>query len=591
MITKTNKAEGWLVCAALFAVHCSLFTSCSDWDDHFGANTSVLESQNATLWQNIEKNGSLRQFADILKKTGYDKRLDASQTYTVWAPEDDTFDYQTLSNYGTDRLAREFVENHIARNNYPASGEIDKDIYMLNEKKMHFSGLSSYDMQGILLKQLNMSSSNGTLHTLNGRIAFLSSIYEALDILDCPLDSVRDYIHSFDEKKIDEGRSKVGPVVNGEQTFLDTIYYEHNDMLSLFNAHINREDSSYTMLLPTNKAWHDAQTKFHEYCNYLPSFKYLVPGEGRNTTTIELKDAEAMKDSVAKVCMMASLFYNNNLYDNKKLKNLEQGLPLQCDSLITTYGAKMYAGDAASVFDNARRVEMSNGAVWVTDSLRIPAWTVANPEIRLEAEYSRLQATYSNVNGAPSVKEVTKQNEEVYGRVSNKWYIELEPQSSNVNPEIYFYMPNVRSTTYNIYIVLVPANINSKYYPGELKPNLIDFAIGYADEKGNHKQKALETKTAWVDSLKTEPGNPLEQYTAKVDTVFVSEFTFPVSYLGLSSGNKTYAPFIRVRSKVTNAEAANYDRTLRIDCIILRPKELDDYISGHPDYKYDKGLY
>ena len=27
-----------------------VFTGCSDWDDHFDANTSVVETQNATLW-------------------------------------------------------------------------------------------------------------------------------------------------------------------------------------------------------------------------------------------------------------------------------------------------------------------------------------------------------------------------------------------------------------------------------------------------------------------------------------------------------------------------------------------------------------
>jgi hypothetical protein len=563
-----------------------MLASCADWDDHFDANSSVLETQNATLWQNIEKNGSLTQFAQILKKTGYDQRLDASQTYTVWAPEDDTFDFQTILAYSNERMVSEFVENHIARNNYPASGKIDKDIYMLNEKKMHFSGNDSYLIQGLMLKQLNMSSSNGTLHTLNGRMDFLSSIYESLFNLDYPIDSIKDYIHSFDEKIIDESKSKLGPVVNGEQTYLDTIYYEHNDMLMFFDAYINREDSSYTMLMPSNKAWGDAMTQIRSYCNYLPSFKNLVLGEGRNAETVNLKDAEAMKDSIAKFYLMASLFYNNNLFDNKQLKNLAQGKPLQCDSLVTTYGDKMYADDAANVFVNARRFEMSNGAAWITDSIRIPSWTIWNPELRFEAEYSNRWGLYNYVNGAPDVREVEKQNDEVYGHVSNNRYVELEPQSRNVNPEIYFYLPNVRSADYNIYVVMVPANVNSKYYSGELKPNLIDFTIGYANETGSYKQKTFDAVSSHVDSLKTGDG-----FTAKVDTVYVGDFYFPMSYLGLSSSTKSYAPYLRVRSKVTNTDGDNYDRTLRIDCIILRPKELDNYVNEHPDYKYDKGVY
>ena len=103
-------------------------TACSDWDDHFDANTSVLESQHSSLWQNIEQAGNLSQFAALLKKTGFDENLSASQTFTVWAPVDDSFDYATLSNLSNERITREFIENHIARNNYPASGLVNEDI-------------------------------------------------------------------------------------------------------------------------------------------------------------------------------------------------------------------------------------------------------------------------------------------------------------------------------------------------------------------------------------------------------------------------------------------------------------------------------
>ena len=385
-----KKAKGFLP-LYLFTL-LPLFASCADWDDHFESNTSVLDSQNATLWQNIEQNGNLTQFADLLKRTGYDERLKASQTYTVWAPEDNTFDYQTVLSYSKERMTKEFIENHIARNNYPASGEIDKKIYMLNEKLMHFSGNSSYLIQNLLLKQLNIGSSNGTLHTINGRMNFLSNIYEALDNLDYPLDSIGNYIHSFDEKIINEEKSKKGPVVNGEQTYLDTIYYEHNELLSLFDAYINREDSSYTMLLPTDKAWNEALTKIRSYCNYRSTFSSMEDIEDLKIEKVTLKDAEAMKDSVAKVYLMASLLYNNNIYDNKKLKTLSEGVRPNCDSLVTTTGSIIYAEDVNRIFDNAKKVEMSNGAAWILDSLQIPTWTIWNPEIRIEAEYSNLWA-------------------------------------------------------------------------------------------------------------------------------------------------------------------------------------------------------
>ena len=47
---------------------------------------------------------------------------------------------------------------------------------------------------------------------------------------------------------------------------------------------------------------------------------------------------------------------------------------------------------------------------------------------------------------------------------------------------------------------------------------------------------------------------------------------------------------MRIRSRISYKQTAIYDRTMRIDCIILRPKNLDDYIKAHPDYKYDLRL-
>lgn len=587
IITKRIKAATLRLLTVAVSLLCGggvggVLVSCSDWDDHFESNTTVLNSQNATLWHNIEQNGKLTQFADLLKKTGYDERLKASQTYTVWAPEDNTFDYQTVLSYSKERMVKEFVENHIARNNYPVSGAIDKNIYMLNEKMMHFSGNSSYQIQNLLLKQLNIGSSNGTLHTIDGRMNFLSNIYEALDILDYPLDSISNYIHSFDEKIINEDKSKKGPVVNGEQTYLDTIYNEHNDLFTMFNAYINREDSSYTMVLPTDKAWNDALARIRSYCQYRATFTTMEDVEESKTVKVTLKDANAMTDSVAKVCMMASLVYNNNTGDNRRLKGLAEGASADCDSLVTTTGQKMYAEDARRLLTNARRVEMSNGAAWITDSLRLPTWTIWNPEIRLEAETPSLWAGYGNINGTPIDREVTQQNPEVAGSVSKNHYIELEPQSRNANPEIYFRLPGVRSATYNIYIVTVPGNINSRYFAEELKQNFLTCTIGYADQTGGFSYKSFDNVITGVDSLKTAGGT----YTAKVDTTLIGEFTFPVSYLGMTSGQTVYAPYIRVRSKVRNADS--YDRTLRIDCLLLRPKELDDYLKEHPDYEYDK---
>ena len=72
---------------------------------------------------------------------------------------------------------------------------------------------------------------------------------------------------------------------------------------------------------------------------------------------------------------------------------------------------------------------------------------------------------------------------------------------------------------------------------------------------------------------------PSTSSPTKVDTVCFGEITFPICYYGM-----TGSPFLRVLSRVPVGNA-EFDRTVRIDRFFLLPKELDDYLKEHPDYK------
>lgn len=577
MITKINKNVTGVLCTALLT---SLLTSsCSDWDDHFDADTHVTATQQQTLWENIENNGQLSQFANLLRQTGYDAVLSASQTYTVWAPLDGTFDYDALRTENSERLQKQFVQNHIARSNYPASGALQENIYMLNEKLMNFRGNGSYQMQDIDVTQPNLAAKNGTIHALRGKIPFLPNIYESLNSETYPLDSISDYFHSFDTRELNEQKSVPGPVLNGEQTYLDSVFYEHNELYIRNRAYINREDSNYTMILPTNEAWAKARNQIKAFYNYAPQFEFMentstTVGE-KKVTVVYLKDAERLQDSLVNVMLLRDLFYSNNVYDNSRLGALAEGQRLQCDSLVSTTNSKVYAEDAALLFEGARRVDKSNGAVWVTDSLRMRSWTSWNPELRQEAEGSMV-ANHFNTAGEPVSVRVSEsaQNPAIAGIISKGRYLQVQPSASNTNPEVDFYLSGVRSATYNVYAVFVPANITN---PNAVAlPNRMVVDIGYADAKGKSQEKRMRNTAANSNFFENDP--------TRIDTLFLGEFTFPVAFV--ETGR--YYPYMRFRSNVTNALSSQYDRTLRIDCIILRPKELDDHLKEHPDYKYDR---
>lgn len=565
------------------AVCCTaaLATACSDWNDHYEADSALLSSQHATLWENISNNGNLSQFASLLKKAGYDEVLGATQTYTVWVPANGTFDYEAANALSESRLRKEVIENHIARNNYPASGLVDERIFTLNEKMMQFSGNGQYDIQGVGVSSANLASSNGVIHVTDGRIPFRANIYESLNNNDYALDSIANFFHSYDVKKLNELRSVKGPTVNGEITYLDSIFDEHNDLFTRFYAYINREDSNYTMLVPTNEAWVKAKEQIAPYFHYVPSFEFMentsTEASEKKLVTVNITDVQYLNDSIQHMLLLYDLFYNNNLYDNKKLNGLQTGGELTADSLIGTLDTKIYSEDARRLFANARRADKSNGALWITDSLAMRTWTTWNPEIRVEAEYTTYQASTVNTAGNPERVYVAPgtQNPNVGGQLSKNSYIEVEPVSLSSNPGVVFYLPNVRSTTYNVYIVMVPANIVSDVY--EAKPYKFSASMGYANAQGKNEDRDrswLATSNFVTDS-------------SKVDTVFLGEFTFPVAYAGTGA----YYPYIRINSTVASRERQQYDRKLRIDCLILRPKELDDYLKDHPDYKYDTGLY
>lgn len=574
---KYNSRLCSLCCGAAAAL---ALTACADWNDHYDADTALLDTQQATVWENIQKSDNLSQFASLLKSTGYDAILNASQTYTVWAPVNGSFDYDALSALSSSRLQKEFVENHIARNNYPASGTLNQRVYTINEKMMQFVGAGNYSIQGIGIDRANLASGNGTIHTLNGKIPFVQNIYEALNNYEFPIDSVSNYFHSYDVKKLNEQKSVQGPTVNGEITYLDSIFDEHNDLFTRYYAYINREDSNYTMIVPTNEAWIKAKAQVSQYYHYLPSFEFMEntsTGADKKKVTVNIKDVKYLQDSIVNLMLSGYLCYNNNLYDNKKLTTLKTGERLQCDSLYGTTNLKIFSDDAARLFENAKRVDMSNGAIWVTDSLRMRSWSAWNPELVLEAEYSSMHSSYVNVAETPERITVTSgtQNPAVPGKLSNNSYIEVQPISSSTNPGIVFYLPDVRSTSYSIYAVVVPANITNANR--ELKPNRFSVSLGYADASGKNEDN--DRKWAISSSYVSD--------TTKIDTIYLGDFTFPMAYIGTGS----YYPYMRINSSVTSKERQNYDRTLRLDCIILRPKEFDDFLKEHPDYQYDKGQY
>lgn len=547
-------------------------TACTDWDDHYDEASPTVGSSASSLWQNISANPNLSQFAAILQKTGYDKVLDAAQTYTVWAPVNDSFDYEALMEEDNDKVLREFVQNHIARNNYPATGEVDESIFMLNEKVLKFAGNGEYTFGDVVLNEANyMPSKNGVIHTLDSKVPFRFNIYESLVADEFEIDSISDFYHSYDQRVLNESKSVQGPPVDGKITYLDEVYDESNLLYTLYWAQINKEDSNYTMIVPTNDAWNEAREKISSYYKYIDKFYYAKntatassDASSRELITI---NSEYLRDSMIHYCLMNNLFFNNNLYDNKKLNDFNPSATLSVDSLVSTTFSVFYPQDAADLFKDTKRIDKSNGAIYIADKLNMKPWLQWAPVIKVEGESNYLADTKNGDVSTSSTVSASSKNPDIEGIVSNNRFVTIRPSSPSARPQIDYYLPGVRSTTYNIYVVTVPANIfNAAMSPSELKPTRFQIYVGGNDEKtGSISTKSVKTVDAKADCI---------------DTVFVGEYTFPIAYVGTG-----YNPFIRVAMRTAN----NNDGVLRLDCIMLVPKELDEYKKEHPDYKYYQG--
>ena len=169
-------------------------------------------------------------------------------------------------------------------------------------------------------------------------------------------------------------------------------------------------------------------------------------------------------------------------------------------------------------------------------------------------------------------------------------YAWIRPADEFAMPDVYIKLPNVLSTTYKFYAVFLPWMVETS--PGRYvrlgsndKPNLLNFQVSYCGTNGKLATYSFSKK--YLETGKSSDANPTTKKLnyntafyndpAKVDTVYLGEFTFPVAYDGL--GND-YAPNIHISSPLdtfSDDDMTNYTGDIRLKAIIMKPVELVEY--------------
>lgn len=539
-------------------------TSCSDFSDYNDTPVSDVQQAERTLWDNISQNDQLSDFATLVKKAGFDDELSQPHYYTVWAPLNGTYDASSLMSADSATVLYQFVKSHIAEYNHSVSGLVDERIHALNRKSFAFEGDGQYTYAGHTLRQLNLPNSNGIMHLLDGAARFYPNLYEYL--FSCEgIDSVATFFKRYETSVLDTKNSVLGPTINGKQTYIDSVMITSNSLLNRIKAKLDKEDSTYTMLVPTNEAWLAHYDKISKCYNYINTTVAQNIDEATSTSSAPTAsvtvDAAYTKDSLTRLHLVSDLVYNNNNYYNNWL--IDDTVEPYDTLYSTTYGYMTNPQEIMSrVID---RETMSNGTFCLVDSLAFRPWeswcySLGQSPLNSRTWTGSNTMVYIDNTLFDAIKYVPKNPAQ-----KQLGYLWVTPLSNYGKPQLDVKLRNVLSTTYNIYIVLAPGQDVGEDADGNkfLKPNMLDFTLSYCDAKGKLATQKLNQKVV------NDP--------TRVDTLAVGTFTFPVAYAGL--GDNVY-PNLKITTDFgvfDKAKMAAYTRDFSIISILMKPVELEEF--------------
>ncbi|MFA9390805.1 MAG: fasciclin domain-containing protein [Prolixibacteraceae bacterium] len=496
-----------LLLAAFFATACTKI-----WDEHY--NEENFDLPDYALYDYIQSQGDLSIFAGMLQSTGYDTILNASQTFTVWAPTNDALAGVDIAN---EALVKTIVQNHIARNRYSTSNVMMESILMLSGKHIELDRMADgFRFGEKSMVNSDIPATNGLVHTISNYVPYVRNIWEYIGSGET-IDSLRTYMLSQTESVFRPDLSVEIEVNEDGNPVYDSVYVISNVVLDKLGD-LASEDTVYTVLLPNDNAWNLAYNKLQQYYNIPEIF-------GGATRKRDLIRWNIVKDIAF-----------SGLVDE----------PALLDSAVST--SRTIFQNPAYLFEGANQVKLSNGLAYVTNELAFPDTVSWIHEIRIEAEST---VGRSNVNS------------NIFGRsdnnagVSNKRYILVEPTgTSNIAlSSVTFSIPNTLSASYNIYCVFVPTAFSN---PTDLLPMKPKFVLTYL-----RQTEGRTSRKNFIPEVSTTDPNGITK-------LFVGEFDFEFANIIDEDYSDVVVTF-EVTSDVKIDQTDTYNRSMRIDCIILEP--------------------
>ena len=291
-----------------------LASSCEDKD---GIKvTEEVPYADKTMYEVVINDSELTDFIEVINSCGAhcaDSLLNTSRVYTLWAPKNGSFNKDSLieeaKGVNRDIVFNTFVKSHIANNVKAANGELkdDNKVLLLNDKMAVFAGnyRDGYTFDGNTIEEANIRVINGVLHKMSSPVIYNYNIWEYLKVA-ADVDSVANFLYSHDVTKFDAGSSILGPIKDGAQTYLDSVFRTTNDLLHRGTGvgNINKEDSTYVVYVPTNEVWNElvAQAEKHYNYNRLNS----------NPTSMDSVYRDSLRHHYSRVNILKYMTYSEN---------------------------------------------------------------------------------------------------------------------------------------------------------------------------------------------------------------------------------------------------------------------------------------
>ena len=565
--------------AMLFGV---MFAGSSCQDEEGIRVTPETPYADKTLYEVIVGDPDLTDFVAVVNACGAhcaDSLFNQSRVYTVWAPVNGTFNKDSIiaetvadstGNSNRDLVFRSFVEAHVANHLVAANGTLEEDntVLLLNNKNAIFAGdyKNGYTFSGVSLdpNNTNIRMKNGLLHKIVSPSEYKYSIWEYMKIAHgdtWSIDSVAQYLYSYNVTEFNEGQSISGPIVNGEQTFIDSVFTTSNVWLDAWRGvgNINNEDSTYIVYVPTDELWEKMVKHAESHYNYDFSFANMT-----EATKIE---RDSLRRYYARLNNLKYMSYSVN----------EQKHVASSDSAMPAYrGGKRALFAKADLEKNVVfEKELSNGIFKVVDAMPYKQTDLWHDTIFLEGE-NRSMWNWEEKDMPEQVEVLTaykiqlnKDSMLLGAEVSGGAYFSYTRETAANTAK--FKIPKVLSAKYHVAIIFVPKNITNE---------LIDKEKMYQTKMSVKVQQSPGTGTA-IKLYEATRTKPLYTDPFKMDTLFLTtngeKAVIQPKYSEFYDGSaaKDYNVTLEITSiMATNAEknkGINYDPAIRIDKILLIP--------------------